>query len=102
MNEHLKVQFEEYRKEVRDLWLKTIPAMVVVCVVVFYGITWVMTQLIFTQPLEIDWRIIAACFSVATIIPPIMMLYPERPTEESVAHDQVLNAIGSQLSSKQK
>lgn len=102
MNEQLKMRHAEYIKEVRGLWLTQFPVIAAACIVIVFGMIWGMVKLTGAQPFNADWRIVAACVSLALMIPPIKLLYPERPTEESVAHDQVLNALGRQLSSKQK
>lgn len=95
MSKELNARMAEYHKEVRDLWLKTILPFSALCLAITFGLTWGVMQL-GGQP-SMDWRLLALGMSVVLMILPIKMLYPECPTEEGIAHDRVLNAIGQKL-----
>lgn len=72
MDKELEERLAAYRTEMRDLWLK------------------------------MDWRFVAAIMSIVLMIPPVKMMYPERPTQSSVEHDRLLNEIGRRLSARQR
>lgn len=95
MSKEFNAKMAEYHKEVHELWLKTIMPVAALCIVISVSLTWGVMQ--FSEQSSINWLLPALCLFVISMILPIKMLYPERPTEESIAHDRVLNAIGQKF-----
>lgn len=93
-----EARLADYHKAVRNLWLKIIPALLCVSVVISFGVFWLLIHFSGVVPLDTpDWRLVAAVSSVALLILPVKLHYPERPSPESVKLDKLLNAIGRQL-----
>lgn len=87
----------EYKKTVRDFWLKDMSVFGAIGLVVVFGMTWALmhyTGWLKANPGSMEWMIHAGLLWAVMMIPPIKTLYPERPTMTHIHHDRVLNTIG--------
>jgi hypothetical protein len=90
-------QRDEYRRELRDFWLKEVPPIVITIVVVLIACGWLM-QTFFgdetIQGIDTAFALKMIVLGIAAIVPPIAFLKPKAPTEQSVAYGMLLNQIG--------
>ena len=102
MSNDLNQRVAEYRKEVRMFWLQEASWIAVLGAVVIFGGAWFCARQYPQISAALDWRVQAAVVWVFGLIAPLKMLYPRRPTQEDVEHDEMLNAIGEKLRQQQR
>lgn len=97
MTDDLKIATEKYREQVRIFWTRDALILFVFGLAVISAVMWGLAQFFGGQPLDTDWRIVSVIFTVSAMVPCVLVLHPDKPTQESVAYDKLLNELGREL-----
>lgn len=96
-SKELNELLQRHKADILSFW-KQFAAFAVLDFVVVFGL--VFASVHFGLYVEsTDWKITAALFWFILLIPPFKMMYPEKPTEELVELNKVLNEIGRRVNS---
>lgn len=101
MSSLLDVRLAEYRSELRALWLKKVPTMLLISVAVLFGSCFVATSLMGYSLHWIEWLLVGVV-SIAVLIPPIQYMYPTKPTEESITYDSILESLSNRMATMRR
>jgi hypothetical protein len=93
MSALLDVRLAEYEAELRTLWFKWIPALAAASLTVVMGAFWLILDLAELRVHVSDWWPWATVVATLIMYPAIYYLYPVRPTEQSIALDNLLGSI---------
>ena len=91
MNNELNKRTFEYRKEMKDYFIKFYSFIFLLSLVVSFTFFLIIAN----DPKEhlpIDWRLMALLCAIVTAIPPFFVFKPEKPTAEEVSLDSLFKA----------
>lgn len=97
VEKRLADSLDRYHKERRQFYFFGVPFLVTLIGSVVALMSWLFVKF---GPSDIDLDrlyLVAPIFAVCILIPPILMLRPERPNLNSAAYDMMLNCIGQTL-----
>ena len=93
MSTLLDVRLAEYEAELRTLWFKWIPTLAAASLTVVTGAFWLILDLAGLRVHVSDWWPWAAVVATLFLYPAVYYLYPVRPTELSIALDNLLGSL---------
>jgi len=93
MSALLEVRMAEYEAELRNLWFKWIPGLAAASLTVVMVAFWLILDLAEFRVHVSDWWPWAAVVTTLLLYPVIYYLYPVRPTQQSIALDNMRGAL---------
>lgn len=93
MSALLEVRLAEYEAELRTIWFKWIPTLAAVSLTGVMGAFWLILDLAGFRVHVSDWWPWAAVVATLFLYPAVYFLYPVRPTEQSIALDNLLDSL---------
>lgn len=96
-SKELNELLQQYRADVMAFWLE-FSALSSICFVVVFGLVFASVHFgLYAE--STDWKVTATLIWLVLLVPPFKMMYPEKPSEEIVELNKVLNEIGRRVNS---